>query len=172
MTGIQRTLPDRFPKSAASVRAPHRCAGFQLIELMLALAILMIVMAIAVPGYGKYRERVDTANAIVGINTLVHKIELFVADNLRFPDDLDEIGMAGFTDPWGNPFVYTRILGAGPGVNGKVRKDKSLHPLNTDYDLLSIGKNGLTSKQIITPKAQDDIIRANNGRYVGLARDY
>lgn len=147
-------------------------AGFQLVELLLAVAILGIVLAIAVPGYGSYRDRVDNANAIVGINTLVYRIEQFVVDNLRFPDNLAEIGMADFTDPWGNPFVYLRIQGAGLKGVGKVRKDKSLHPLNTDYDLLSMGKDGKSATQINSSKARDDILRANNGRFVGLASDY
>lgn len=139
---------------------------------MLALAILMTVLAIAVPGYSKYRDRVDNANAVVGVNTLVHKIELFYADHTRFPVDLTEIGMAGFTDPWGNPFKYLRIYGAGTGITGMVRKDKNLHPLNTDYDLYSTGKNGVTTTQIITPRGKDDIIRASNGKYIGIAEDY
>lgn len=147
-------------------------AGFQLVELMIALAILGITAAIAVPGYRGYQDRVDNARAVVGINTVTHKIEQFYADNLRFPDNLGEIGMAAFTDPWGNPFVYQRILGAGLKGVGKVRKDKNLHPINTDYDLVSSGKNGKTNTQINSGPSSDDIIRANNGKYVGLARDY
>lgn len=147
-------------------------AGFQLIELMIALAILGITAAIAVPGYRGYQERANNAQAVVGINTLAHRIEQFYADNLRFPNNLGELGMAAFTDPWGNPFVYQRILGAGLKGVGKVRKDKNLHPINTDYDLVSSGKNGQTNTQINSGPSRDDIIRANNGKYIGLAQEY
>ena len=139
---------------------------------MIALALLVTVMAVALPGYSKYRDRVDYANAIVGINTLVHRIEQFYADHSRFPANLAEIGMSNFTDPWGGAFKYLRIYGAGPGITGLVRKDKNLHPLNTDYDLYSMGKNGVTTTQIITSRGKDDIIRASNGKFVGIAADY
>jgi len=57
-------------------------------------------------------------------------------------------------------------------TTGQVRKDKSLHPLNTDYDLYSMGPDGQTAKPLTSSKSQDDIVRANNGGFVGLGKDY
>lgn len=155
-----------------TIRFSRSASGFQLIELMIALGILGIVLTVALPGYAKYRDRVDNANAIAEVNAVVFNIEQFYAENHHFPNNLGEVGMDKLTDPWGNTFVYQRINGANLHGVGRIRKDKNLHPLNTDYDLCSMGKNGATTTQIITPSAKDDIIRANNGNYVGLAEDY
>jgi general secretion pathway protein G len=53
--------------------------------------------------------------------------------------------------------------------NGQARKDRFLVPLNDDYDLYSMGKDGTSSPPLTAKVSQDDIIRANNGSYVGLA---
>jgi general secretion pathway protein G len=44
--------------------------------------------------------------------------------------------------------------------------------LNADYDLYSNGADGLTVKNIGDADSADDIIRANNGAYIGLASEY
>lgn len=52
------------------------------------------------------------------------------------------------------------------------RRDGFLFPLNTDYDLFSLGPNGRTAVSIGHAVAQDDVIRANNGSFFGLASEY
>ena len=47
-----------------------------------------------------------------------------------------------------------------------------MNPLNSDYDLYSVGEDGLTQKPLNASNARDDIVRANNGAFVGLAEDY
>ncbi len=75
-------------------------------------------------------------------------------------------------DPWGNPYRYLNIEAlANPGV-GAVRKDHNLIPINGDYDLYSMGKDGRSVSPITGSPGQDDILRAGNGGYVGLAGDY
>jgi general secretion pathway protein G len=59
------------------------------------------------------------------------------------------------------------------GANrGQMRKDRNLVPINTDFDLYSMGKDGETVMPLTTPKSQDDIVRASNGAFVGLGSDY
>ncbi|MEJ2180091.1 MAG: hypothetical protein P8Y28_06530 [Gammaproteobacteria bacterium] len=55
---------------------------------------------------------------------------------------------------------------------GSVRKDKNLTPVNSDYDLYSAGKDGLTRLPFTAQQSQDDIVRCNNGSFIGLALDY
>jgi general secretion pathway protein G len=52
------------------------------------------------------------------------------------------------------------------------RRDRYLFPLNTDYDLFSLGPNGRTSVSLGENLAQDDVIRANNGGFFGSASEY
>ena len=56
--------------------------------------------------------------------------------------------------------------------NGQARKDRFLVPLNSDYDLYSMGPDGKSSSPITAKPSQDDIIRAADGSYVGPAIDF
>jgi general secretion pathway protein G len=38
--------------------------------------------------------------------------------------------------------------------------------------LYSAGRDGVTVKPLTAQSSQDDVIRARNGRFVGLVRDY
>ncbi|MEE9394171.1 MAG: hypothetical protein V3W41_16860 [Planctomycetota bacterium] len=51
------------------------------------------------------------------------------------------------------------------------KKSADLVPLNTDYDLFSPGPDGQTAANIADPAAEDDIIRAQNGKYIGPANN-
>ena len=75
-------------------------------------------------------------------------------------------------DPWGNPFQYLRINGGNLKGKGSLRKDKSLVPVNSDFDLYSMGKDGVSVPPFTAKQSHDDIVRANNGGYIGLAADY
>ena len=88
----------------------------------------------------------------------------------------------GATGLFGRPLTptYGALLGGrsdmepiyGRGINPKAKRDRNLWPLNTDYDLYSLGADGKTSRLLSSPESQDDIIRANNGQFIGLASDY
>ena len=56
--------------------------------------------------------------------------------------------------------------------NGMARRDRSLNPLNSDFDLYSVGKDGVTKKQISQRDSLDDVLRANDGRFVDLASKF
>ena len=53
-----------------------------------------------------------------------------------------------------------------------VRKDHNLVPLNTDFDLYSMGPDGESASPLTAKASRDDIIRANNGSYIGTATNY
>ena len=61
---------------------------------------------------------------------------------------------------------------AGLPVESVRRRDQYLFPLNTDYDLFSLGPNGQTASALNNPLSTDDVIRANNGGFFGVASDY
>lgn len=52
------------------------------------------------------------------------------------------------------------------------RRDRYMFPLNTDYDLFSLGPNGRTTVSLGETLGLDDVIRANNGGFFGVASDY
>jgi general secretion pathway protein G len=53
-----------------------------------------------------------------------------------------------------------------------VRKDGRLNPLNTDFDLFSTGKDGDTTGPLNARASRDDVVRANNGAFIGLGENY
>lgn len=146
-----------------------RQRGFTTMELMLTVALLGVLSAIAVPVYSSYRERVRVNQAARDIAVISAGVQRFALDNRSFPETLDQLGGAQPLDPWGRPYVYYNVEANG---RGGARKDRRLNPLNTDFDLYSLGKDGRTKPQISQLDSQDDIIRASNGRFVGKAADY
>lgn len=150
--------------------ASHRAPGFTLIELLLVLGLLGVLAAIALPTYQNYRERIRQSQAAQDILVLQALIRDYRLNSGRYPDSLAEVGNAGRVDPWGRAYVFQELESA-PG-KGMARKDRRLNPLNSDFDLYSLGKDGVTRTQLTNKDSLDDIVRANDGAYVGLAADY
>lgn len=149
----------------------RRQRAFTLLEMFVVLAVLGIVTAIALPAFSNYKERIRVTQAINDINMMSVTISRFMDENRAVPpDSLAEVGLAGNLDPWGRPYVFTNLV----GVKGKgsARKDKKLNPINSDYDLYSVGKDGDSKLPLTTKVSQDDVIRARDGRFVGLAKEF
>lgn len=147
-----------------------RIKGFTLIELMIAMALVGLLIMMAFPLYTSYLERTRSAIAISDISRMSSAITLYGAVNSEFPDSLADVYMSGLKDPWGNPYVYTNI--ANVKGKGKLRKDRNLVPINSDYDLYSKGPDGESVGPLTAQKSKDDIIRAGNGSFIGIAEDF
>jgi general secretion pathway protein G len=149
-------------------------SGFTLVELLITIAILAVLAAIGVPSYSRYVDRARVAQATGDIRRLEVLIAQFQSDNQRLPASLADIGKAAMLDPWENPYQYLDLssLSVDKKLMGQVRKDKNLVPINSDYDLYSTGKDGKSQPPLTTRDSQDDVVRASNGRYVGLGSDY
>lgn len=144
-------------------------AGFTLLETAIVMAIIAILTAIAIPNFLNYREKAKVSVAVSDIKNIEQKVIDFLSENRSFPMTLADLGLDGLRDPWGKPYEYWPITGDN---KQKVRKDRNVHPINTDFDLFSRGKDGNTNFPLTAHASQDDIIRANNGGYIGLASDY
>lgn len=139
------------------------------IELMIAIAIIAVATAIAMPSYLNYVERTKVSRAIDDIGAINAKLRLYMVDYTVPPPSLAAVGESSKLDPWGNTYQYTDLTTAGIG---KARKNKNLVPINSDFDLWSNGKDGLTKLPLTAKASQDDVILANDGRYIGLASNY
>ena len=155
----------RFPP-----RAYWKADGVTLIELLLVLAMVGVLAAIALPSYNGYRERIKQAQAIREITVLQLQIKQYALDHNAYPASLAAIGNGGALDPWGRPYRYLDLTP--PKAMGSARKDHRLNPINSDFDLYSVGKDGLTQLQLTQKSSLDDIVRAADGVYVGLAANY
>jgi general secretion pathway protein G len=147
-----------------------RSPGFTLIELLLVVALLGVLAALALPTYQNYQERIRRSQAIQDIQILQTLIQEFRLNSGHYPDTLADVGNADRLDPWQRPYVYQELASA--SGKGKARKDRKLNPLNSDFDLYSLGLDGVSKTQLTNKDSLDDIVRANDGVFVGLAADY
>jgi len=151
----------------ARQRRRARRRGFTLIELLIAMTIIGVLAAIAIPNYSRMRERANVARAIGDIKALSQNINEYRLTNGKLPASLTEAG-SSITDPWGRPYQYVPIAKG----KGGFRKDRFLVPINTDFDLYSVGADGASVGPLTSGVSRDDIIRANDGGFVGLASDF
>ena len=144
--------------------------GFTLIEVVLVLAAAGILIAIAVPSYDRYVQRSRVLQTTVDIGEISKKIRQHEMTKGALPDGLADVDFGSRTDPWGRPYEYLNLRNM--KGNGKARKDQKTAPLNSDYDLYSIGRDGLTAEQLSNAASLDDVVRARDGAFVGLAVEF
>ena len=157
-------------RRSPSAPSSSRKSGFTVIEMMLTVAIVAVLALIATSSYTKYRERVQTMEAVSDIGSLGPLIGQYALDNNGYPDTLADIARDTMKDPWGNPYQY--LSHDNNAHRGQWRKDHNIVPINSDYDLWSNGKDGLSSGPLTAMHSRDVIVRANNGRFIGLASEF
>lgn len=153
-----------------------RAIGFTMIELLIVMAIVGTLLAIALPMLRSALDRAHIARAIGDIGALQTDIASFEAGGAGLPETLADIGRGTLMDPWGNLYQYLNFHieegGKGGGHPKGARKDRFLVPINSGYDLYSMGKDGKSVAALTAKASKDDIIRANDGGFIGLALKY
>jgi general secretion pathway protein G len=144
--------------------------GFSLVEVMLVLAILGTLAAISLPVYTAALQRARIARAIGDIKAIDTDLRIQQVLKGKLPTTLAEIGRERLRDPWGNAYQYLNFESA--KGKGAMRKDRFLVPINSDFDLYSMGPDGKTVPPLNAKVSRDDIVRANDGGFVGLASEY
>jgi general secretion pathway protein G len=141
-----------------------------LLELMLAVVMRGILLGLAYAGYTQVTQRMRISRTIADISDIQLAVDKFELNRDVLPGSLNDVGFGGALDPWGNAYQYLNIADV-MGM-GAVRKDRNLVPINTDYDLYSMGPDGESVPPLTAAQSRDDIVRANDGRFVGKAEDY
>ena len=144
--------------------------GFTLVELVIVLAIAAIIIGITVPALQQYIERSRRVQAILDLKEMSTKIRELDKTAGALPNSLADAGYGGKADPWGRPYEYFNLRTA--AGNGQARKDKKLAPLNSDFDLYSVGPDGLTQASLGHASSRDDIVRARDGGFIGTAEEF
>ena len=146
--------------------------AYTLIELALVTLIIGLMYSTISPVYFNIVEEAKVDEGVGGIEDIAKDIDQYLEDNGNLPDSL--IIIYGYLplDPWGNPYEYLRIDGGSFKGKGKLRKDKNLVPINSDYDLYSKGPDGMSVSPLTGNSSKDDIVRGRNGNYFGVATDY
>ncbi len=170
LMAVSRTrIPGPRKAVGSLLAARRRCRarygwGFTLIELMLSIAIIGTLTAIGTPKLMGAIDQARVAHAIGDIKAVMTAID----GQDTPPGSLADVGYGGMLDPWGNPYQF---LWHG-GAKGMAKKDRFQVPLNSEYDLYSMGKDGATAQALTAKAAKDDIVRANDGGYIGLGSKY
>ena len=146
--------------------------AWTLIELMIGIAIVGLLAAIAVPQYIGYVEKARRTETIADFRAMEGRIESYRSEFGELPETLAAVIKPPPVDAWGNPYEYLNLGTVTNQTKKKIRKDKNLHPINSDYDLYSKGPDGKTVAPLTAKHSRDDIIRANDGAFIGLATDY
>ena len=147
--------------------------GFTLAELIVVITIVGILSTIGLSVYKHFIDSARNTRAIAEIRMYEKEIMNFKNDTERLPDALAELGLSITQDPWKNGYQYINfdLPGAEDNRRTKGAKGKG-SPLNFDYDLYSMGKDGMSAPALTEAASQDDIIRADDGGYTGLASEY
>jgi general secretion pathway protein G len=154
-------IPSRILKNS---NLSYDSRGFTLVELLVVTTIIGILASLSLSGYTLFKEQARVTRCIAEISGLEKDINAYAVDKGTYPPTatwLSDIGRGGLLDPWGHPYQYkpagTRTMTT---------------PINTDYDLYSWGTDGLTDPDILNSKSVDDIVRASDGGYLGLAAKF
>ncbi len=146
--------------------------AFTLLELMAAVTITALLVAIAIPSYRSVIERQKIATAIRDLSKMAMLIERYRTNHFKTPQSLAEVDAGHLLDPWGNPYRYLSFRPPTPGINGRIRKDHNLHPINSEFDLYSMGPDGDSRAPLTARASRDDILWARDGSFIGVATDF
>ena len=162
----------------------QRSQGFTLVELVVVMGVLAILTLMGMGVYSHFINKAKNTRAIAEIRLLEKEILEFWQTNDRLPDSLVELGHAVMLDPWKTPYQYINFDTTAGGEdirrvtqkknNGKGKGlglDKS-DALNEDFDLFSMGEDRMSAPDLDDGSSLDDIVRADDGRYTGLASEY
>ena len=142
-------------------------------ELMLATAVIGLLTALAIPAYSRVTENLKVDRARQDLLVIANLVQRWrTAHDFKLPESLGDLTGVPPKDPWGNPYRYLSFSSNAPGINGKIRKDHNLHPLNTEFDLYSMGPDGDSKSPLTASASRDDIIWARDGSFVGKAKDF
>ena len=164
---------------ARNARSPLLRRGFTLVEVLLALAIVGTLVSIALPRLDALREQGQYTAAVGDVRRIESEVLAYLAANRELPADLATLALDSLLDPWGRPYAYLPHYTTPPTSQADLLKkphgariDQFLKPLNNDFDLYSLGPDGLSAPPLRAGESVDDVVRAVGGAFIGKAKDF
>ena len=156
MTETQHNVIARRP----ALRLDRR--GFTIIELMTVITVMSSLAAIAVSRTQATIDLAKVARAIGDIRAIQVDIVGYQSAGQALPAGLVDVGRDQLLDPWGRPYVYVNF-----SLGGSHRTDRFGVDLNTEFDVYSQGPDGGSATSLSAGASQDDVVRANDGGFIG-----
>lgn len=145
-------ITHKKPNTTNETNFKHLKAGFTLMEIIIAMAIIGALVALIYPQITKMQQKAKIGQAKTQLSQFKTAIDMYHADIDEYPTKLEDLvkrptvepaqgkwSTGGYlakdkvpNDPWGNKFVY------------KQNSEGSEHP----YDLFSHGPNGPKSPKV------------------------
>jgi general secretion pathway protein G len=125
----------------------------------------LTAMAIAKTQYTV--EQAKIARAIGDLRALSADISGYLTAGNALPNSLVDVDRGGMLDPWGRPYVYVNFT-----LGGTPRTDVFGVSLNSDFDVYSLGPDGSSALSLTAAASQDDIVRGNDGGFLGRGSRY
>jgi general secretion pathway protein G len=150
--------------------ARHTCEGFTIVELIIVTAVLLILAAMAIPSMQSAIAAAKISRTVGDVRTIGQAALGYYAEYGAAPNNLVDIGYDEQVDPWGNHYQYLGFTST--TTIAQMRTDSFGVPINTFFDLYSMGADQQTTGSLAAPQSQDDVIWANDGVYMGLASNY
>ena len=162
--------------------------GFTLLELLVVMVIIGLLASYVAPRFFDQIGKSEVKAARAQLDALDKALGAYRIDTGHYPSTQQGLGAlvskpqdeakwsgpylakALPPDPWGRAYVYTDL--SQRGSRGRARKDGRLNPINADFDLYSVGEDGRTTTPLTAPMSKDDVIRARDGAFLGLASDF
>ncbi len=134
------------------------------------MVIVGLLMAVAIPTFSYMKDRTRSYACFGELRTIEKDIIAYQIDMGVPPPSLIALGRGVLLDPWKRPYQYEMLAGG----SGTPYEDPLGDALNSDYDLFSMGKDGVSSESLTigNPDTDDDIIRGRDGLYIGFGKDF
>ena len=141
-----------------------------MVELAFTVGVVVLMFSLTIPTSLKLIEKVKLQKVEPELEEIAHRIDLYHAQNRKYPDSLTDVYEMLPLDPWANPYQYVNLSGQKKNTKGQRKINAVL--LNSDYDLYSMGPDGQSQSPLTAAASRDDIIRARNGNFFGQAGDF
>lgn len=142
--------------------------AFTLIELMSVMVIIGLLSGISIPKLSRSIDNAKVTRAIGDLRAISQ--ELAPLDSV--PATLAEMGRGSLLDPWGRPYVFYKFPPVvAPATPPGAREDRFSVPINSRYDIYSLGPDGQTSVSLTAATSRDDVVFSSEG-FIGLAIKY
>lgn len=146
--------------------------GFTIAEFVITAMLATLLLTMMIPATLTMIDEAKDRKVVDDLQQMEDRIDAFHKANARYPLSLVEIYSSMPVDPWGNAYQYLDIADAANIHRIKARMNKKEKYINDDYDLYSMGPDGRSEPPLTAESSRDDIIRANNGHFLGSVPDY